>query len=499
MQQLEPAPSADGLDLGQRRRENRLTAIFLLSFLAFCAIVAMLRFGFYIWVIELACGVIYVAVFMFAFSIRDYSPGSSTIYFGVGFLFTFAFEVAYSYLTVSSGGPDFRLASTGLFLWVCTQWYQAVAFLLVINRERPQVRLVPVVAICSSVAAILLSFHFFLPGVELLLETRYRGTYLGINCVSLGAFYAYLVWELRRGWAGQPEFFAVRTLVSLLFSCIACVGLILTVDSGPIPVFAFSFLRFVGLVLCYNANVTFTLLSPYRALYGQLSSRAEQLSAANARLNAALAEKEVLLSEIHHRVKNNLQIVSSLLNLQGFGDQGKGIREALETSQSRIRAMALVHEMLYQNKDFTAIDFADYLGRLLRELFSAAGRPEIRSALDCDRVFVPIDAAITCSLIVNELVTNCLKHAFPEGRGGTVSVRLRAGPARVALAVEDDGVGLPDGFDIGSLRSLGLSLLASLTSQLGGEYSIGGEGGTKVTVEFPNECPQPEAFTSSRP
>jgi two-component sensor histidine kinase len=477
----------DGLDEGRRARENRLTAIFLLGFLAFCAVVAALRFNFYIWIIELSCGVVYVAVFLFAFSIRDYSQDSSSLYSASCFLFTLGFEAAYCYLTLKSSSRDFRLRPEGFFLWISTQWFQAFAFLIVINRNRPRMALLPVLATCSIIAAGLLSFHFLLPGTELLLVTRYRAVYMGTNGVALGAFYCYLTWKLRRGWAEQPEYFAMRTLVSLVASGIACVGLILTVDSSPILVFAFSYCRFVGLALCFNANVTFVLLSPFRALYNQLSSRAEQLSQANERLNAALAEKEILLGEIHHRVKNNLQVVSSLLSLQAYEHGDDGFRESLEESQNRIRAMALVHEMLYQNNDFTAIDYAEYIERIVAELFSSSGRPGIRSVVDCEHVRIPIDSAITCSLIVNELITNCLKHAFPDGRSGTVQVRLRASPSTVSLTVEDDGVGLPEGFQVRDQRSLGFSLLSTLSDQLRGGFEIGEAQGTRITVAFPND------------
>jgi two-component sensor histidine kinase len=298
-----------------------------------------------------------------------------------------------------------------------------------------------------------------------------------------------MIWKLVRAWKTLPPYFAARTCASLVATSVGALGILLTLDSAPVLVFAFYYFRFIGLSLCYNANVAYILLSPYRALYGQLSSRADELSEANARLKGALAEKEVLLGEIHHRVKNNLQVVSSLLSLQSGQVRSEEFREAFVESQNRIRAMSLVHEMLYQDKNFAAIDFADYLKRISGELLYSSGRTEIRSVMDCESVRVPIDAAITCSLIVNELVTNCLKHAFPRGRTGTVCVRLRSVGASVELAVEDDGVGLPDGFDIESIRSMGFSLVTSLASQLRAQYTIEGTAGTRVRIKFLNDDP----------
>ena len=479
--------TGDGLDLERRRIENRNTAVFLLLFVAFCAIIAYIAFPFYVLVIELCSGIIYIAIFMFAYSTKYYSTDSSSLYSGVGFLFTFAFEILYFYTIISSGSRDFRLAPPGFFLWICAQWYQAFSFLIVKNRKRPEMTLAPIIAICSIVAAGLLSFHFFLRGAEVLLETTYRAWYLGANAVGITLFYGAMLIGLLRDRKNQPDYFAVRTFASIIVSIIACVGMILSIDSSPALAFVFYFIRFVALSLCYNANVTLIMLSPYRALYSQLSYRADELAVANTRLKGTLAEKEILLGEVHHRVKNNLQVISSLLNLQRAYHKDEGLGEALEESQNRIRAMALVHEMLYQNRDFSSIDFSEYIERVVAELFNSSGRPEIRKVMECDPVQVPIDAAITSGLIVNELITNCLKHAFPSGRAGTISIRVKASPSTIELAVEDDGVGLPPGIDIGTRRSMGFSLIASLSSQLRGKYEVGREKGTRIALSFPRE------------
>jgi two-component sensor histidine kinase len=474
----------DGLDQARRWKENRDTTVFFVGYLAFCALVALRSFVLYVWIIELGCAVILVAVFMFAYSIKDYSSDHSSLFAGVGFLFAFAFETAYFYVTARSA-QDFRLAPPGFLFFISAQWYQAVAFLVVINRNQPRMALRPVVIICGAAAVLLVSFHLFFRGTEILLETRYSKAYLGINACAILLFHAFILLRLRSTWREQPQYFAYRTLASLLSSAAACLGMVLTVGSAPALAFPFYFLRFMALSLCYNANVTFTLLSPYRALYSQLSSRADQLAAANARLNGALAEKEVLLGEVHHRVKNNLQVISSLLSLQSYRNEDERFRDALEESQNRIRAMALVHEMLYQTKDFNAIDFAEYMGRVTAELCNSWGRPDVRIQTACEPIEVPIADAITCGLIANELVSNSLKHAFPPGRAGTVRVGLRALGGDIELSVEDDGVGLPAGFETRSQHSMGFTLVKSLSSQLHGECSISGQGGTRVSIKFP--------------
>ena len=495
----EIASNDGGLDDARRRVDNRYSAIFLVAFLVLCAAFALVRLSFYIWVIELVCGVVYVAIFMFAFSMRDYSPDRSFLYSGVGFLFTFVFDIAYCYTAVVSGSPDFRLEPRISFLWICTQWFQAFTFLMVLSRGRPKMTLAPVTSICAIVGLGLLSLHFFLPGAELTLVTTHRGAYFAFSAIALTAFYGAMLWMAARKRRELPAYFVVRTMAAIVASGLSFLGLLLTMDSGPAPAFAFYFLRFVGLALCYNANVTFILLSPFHALYGQLSSRAAEMAAANARLGAALAEKEVLLGEVHHRVKNNLQVVSSLLSLQAGQSRNLEFKEAFEESQRRIRAMALVHEMLYQDRNFAAIDFSDYLKRIMGELLSSSGRSSIKAIVDCEAIEIPIDAAITCSLIVNELVTNSLKHAFPGGRAGLVSLRMRVAGPKVELTIEDDGVGLPPGFDLESLRSMGFSLVTGLVSQLRGECAIEGGGGTRVRISFPREGPARAAASGPLP
>lgn len=475
----------DGLDPARRRRENRNTATFLLGFLVICAALALYRFEFFIWTMELACGVIYVAIFMFALGIHDYSEDKSALLWGTTFLFTFCFDVFYGYVTTTSGGSSFRLAPPGLFLWICTQWFQASTFLVIINRKKPAMGLLSVILVCSSIGLALLAIQFLYPGLPAALAGPWRPWYLGINALAFLGAYGWMAYSFLKTWQDRPEYFALRTIVSLAASCLACLGLMFTMEAPAWLVFAFYYLRFVSLCLCYSANVTFILLSPYRALYGKLSARANELADANATLSAALTEKEVLLGEVHHRVKNNLQVVSSLLSLQAWSDEDPKLRAAFAESQGRIRTMAVVHEMLYQNKSFAAIDLAEYLERMVGEIHSASGRPEIRVSFDCQAILIPIDQAIPCGLIVNEVVTNSFKHAFPGARAGSITASLAQDKDQVELRIEDDGVGFPEGTSIEGSRTLGFTLLQSLSRQIGGRYALSGGEGTKFILSFP--------------
>ncbi|MBN2206311.1 MAG: PAS domain S-box protein, partial [Candidatus Aminicenantes bacterium] len=208
------------------------------------------------------------------------------------------------------------------------------------------------------------------------------------------------------------------------------------------------------------------------------------------RLQGALREKEFLLKEIHHRVKNNLQVISSLLRLQSRSTADAPARELFLASQGRIRTMALVHESLYQSRDLARIDFAVYIRKLTGQLVALfkADPKRIRLRLRLERLPLDINKAIPCGLIINELVSNALKHAFPGSRGGEVAVSLAAGPGgTVRLTVCDDGVGLPPGLNARKTRSLGLQIVTGLVAQIGGTIRMEGTAGTEAVVVFPLE------------
>jgi two-component sensor histidine kinase len=204
-------------------------------------------------------------------------------------------------------------------------------------------------------------------------------------------------------------------------------------------------------------------------------------------VRASLKEKEVLLKEIHHRVKNNLQVISSLLNLQARYLPDPAARAIFSQSQNRVQSIALVHERLYESADLSHVDFGKYIAVLLDNVFDtydAAGRG-IVNIIDVGDVHLTVDVAIPCGLIVNELVTNALKHAFPDGRAGTVRVSLAESPEGILdLMVQDDGVGMPAGIDPRKTVSLGLDLVITFAEQLNAEVTINREGGTRFGFRF---------------
>jgi PAS domain S-box-containing protein len=207
---------------------------------------------------------------------------------------------------------------------------------------------------------------------------------------------------------------------------------------------------------------------------------------ADERIKASLREKEVLLKEIHHRVKNNLQVTSSLLKLQSGYIQDKQALEMFAESQNRIRSMALVHEKLYQSSDLSRINFSEYAEGLASLLFRSYGVDpnSIRLRIASSRVFLTVENAIPCGLILNELLSNAIKHAFPNG-GGEIHVAVtEQSDHTLDISVGDTGVGLPKGLDLKKAETLGLHLVRTLTQQLNGELTVSSNGGTQIAVHF---------------
>ncbi len=208
---------------------------------------------------------------------------------------------------------------------------------------------------------------------------------------------------------------------------------------------------------------------------------------AEEKIKASLQEKEVLLKEIHHRVKNNLQVISSLLNLQAYNSSDPQLLKILREGQNRIRSMALVHEKLYQSKDLSRIDFAEYIRNLAVHLFHSyqvdPGRIQLKQ--DIEGIFLDINAAIPCGLIMNELMSNSLKYAFPGGRSGEISLELRRqDDRRLLLVVRDNGVGLPKDLDIQKTKTLGMQIVTLLAYQLDGSLEVRRETGTEFRILF---------------
>lgn len=214
-----------------------------------------------------------------------------------------------------------------------------------------------------------------------------------------------------------------------------------------------------------------------------------KLQTFNTELGTTLKERETLLQEVHHRVKNNLQVISSLISLQVRSIKDPASREALQGCQARVQAISLIHAMLYQSADYANVPFSEYASTLAGHIFNAVGTVPGQVSLDLDinDVALPVDKAIPSGLILNELITNALKHGFPDGRCGTIRVALgEVSRGKLQLLVEDDGVGMAAGFDLAQSQTLGMHLVSALAEQLGAEFEISKDKGTSFKFTFAN-------------
>jgi len=204
-------------------------------------------------------------------------------------------------------------------------------------------------------------------------------------------------------------------------------------------------------------------------------------------IETSLKQKDLLLKEIHHRVKNNLQIISSLIKLQSAHVNDKEIHSLFAESQNRIKTMALIHEKLYRSSDISVIEFYDYIKNLVNSLYSSYGISieRVRPVIEFRSIYLDIDTAIPCGLIINELISNCLKYAFPELRKGKISIDLKElNECDYMMVIKDDGIGIQRSVDFDNTNSLGLKLVKILSEQLGGTAELIRNNGSEFRISF---------------
>ncbi len=202
-------------------------------------------------------------------------------------------------------------------------------------------------------------------------------------------------------------------------------------------------------------------------------------------LRTSLREKDILLKEVHHRVKNNMQIISSLLFLQSSYVRDAYDVDLFRESQLRVKSMAMVHERLYRSEDLSSIEFSDYVQTIADELLASYSRPGIELRTRVDDIRFGVDIAIPCGLLITELVTNAIKHAFPDGRGGHIDIEGTSEDEIMHLTVKDDGVGYPAHVDFSGGETLGVMLIKGLTEQLEGTITVDRSHGSQVAITFP--------------
>ncbi|MES2216955.1 MAG: histidine kinase dimerization/phosphoacceptor domain -containing protein [Pseudomonadota bacterium] len=224
----------------------------------------------------------------------------------------------------------------------------------------------------------------------------------------------------------------------------------------------------------------------FRQAITLLNQRSLEFAGRVRALQDSIHEKEALLKEVYHRVKNNLQVVSSLLSLQAGATEEVAIQKVLLESSSRVKSMALVHEMLYQTENLASIAMKSYIVNLFKYLFQIykTNVKNVQLDVDIDDITLSIDLAIPCGLIINELVSNVIKHAFPNDKLGIITFSFKKQDHKIVLTLRDNGVGIPSEIDIQNTASLGMRLIHSLTKQLDGNILLNRANGTAFTLTF---------------
>ncbi len=227
------------------------------------------------------------------------------------------------------------------------------------------------------------------------------------------------------------------------------------------------------------------VLNENEKLYESAKKEIIRRKKAEKEIKMSLEEKEVLLKEVHHRVKNNLQIILSLLSLQSLHNKDVEYDELLKDSQSRIKSMALIHEKLYHSKNMAMINFADYIPEIVNELLKSYNlNPQVKTNFNIEDIYLDIDTAVPCGLIINELTSNSLKHAFEEGMHGKIMITLHKKENKYELTIKDDGKGIPDDIDPDSSDTLGLKVVNALIHQIDGDIKLNRNNGTEFVIKF---------------
>jgi two-component sensor histidine kinase/CheY-like chemotaxis protein len=202
-------------------------------------------------------------------------------------------------------------------------------------------------------------------------------------------------------------------------------------------------------------------------------------------LKSSINEKDILLKETHHRVKNHIQVIHSLLNLQTHYAENKEAVSALKESQNRVKSMGIIHEKLYKSTDHSKIDFPDYVKSLILDLLASYKvREQITTVIEIGDIDLNMEAAVLCGLLINEIVSNSLKYAFPDNREGEVKVSLDLIGDKYVLIVSDDGIGFPQELDFKNTKSLGLQLVNNITTQLDGKIELNNIDGAEFEIIF---------------
>jgi two-component sensor histidine kinase len=404
-------------------------------------------------------------VYSFAVNTARINQDPTVVFLAPSFFFIALIDMAYALSRDGRPGESLR----SLQLWASSGWFSASAFFLLgIAAERPLSKKASY-AIYAGIGA-LVALAYALGIAPPRAGTPEYMAFAAINGLSVGALYVAAILRIKR--VIPDGRYRRRLMASCALSFVAFPLMLAHPLLGSTGIFMAQFARTAAYYLVYKAIVAHALMKPYRRMFGAMERESARRGALNAELRSALEEKTVLLKEVHHRVKNNLQIISSLLNLEARRSDDPGLAELFRPSQERVRSMALVHEMLYESESLAEIDLGDYARRLLDSLRdSLPGYPRIEA--EVESLNLRLELTLPLGLALNEMLTNAAKYGQAGAPEPRIRLRIRSKPrdrggSQVTVEVEDEGPGLPAHMDPEKTTSLGISLIRNLAAQLGG-------------------------------
>jgi len=424
-------------------------------------------------------------IFMLAWNSRRFIANNYLLFIGIAYLFIGGLDLihtlAYKGMNIFEGyGSNLPTQ-----LWIAARYIESISLFIAPLFFTKNLKVQTVFLIYGLFTACLLGAIFywdifpdcFIEGTGL---TPFKKTSEYVISLILIAAIVFLVRKRNE--------FDVNVFRLIVASIVITIGAELAF-TFYISVYGFSnlvghFLKIISFYLIYKAIIETGLVKPYSLLFRNLKRR-------EAELEVSLKEKEVLLREVHHRVKNNLQIVTSFLRLQAGKIEDVQYAKMFQESQNRIKSMALIHEMLYKTKSLSEFDFKTYVHDLTQSLMRshAVDDRHILLKLNIVDAHLDLDCAVTCGIILNELISNAFTHAFPDKREGKIDISLDMNNENeIELKVSDNGIGIPEGFDFKSSKSLGLRLITILAQdQLSGNIDLKRENGTQFSIRF--KCP----------
>ena len=420
-------------------------------------------------------------VFFFAWNSKEYLKSNYFLFIGIAYLFIGIIDMAHTFAYEGMGVFTGINVNHPTQLWIAARYLESISLLLAFLFFKRKLNPNFLFAGFFLLTSLIFTSIFYW---EIFPDCYIVG--FGLTSFKIGSEYiisAILISVIVLLFRYRSQF--DKNIHRLLVASIICTIIAELFFTFYVSVFGLSNLmghlfKIISFYLIYKAIIITGLKEPYSLLLREIKQSEDQIK-------ANLKEKETLLQEIHHRVKNNMAVISSLLKIQAYNMDDKRLKDALMDSQNRVQSMSAIHETLYQSESLSSIDLSTYLPKLAESIAKnyTTGR-KVNIKIEAENILISVKQASPIGLIVNELITNSLKYAFPENAEGEIKISLtQKEQNQVELEYADNGIGMPKNFDWQKTKTMGLKLVKALAnSQLDGSIDMDSNNGTKYTMIF---------------